>query len=114
MSLHCLHTTTRDGTPVVVQTGWDDALGGFALHVEPKLESAQSPQDSPYRFSNLNLLPGLPLEKGYVSLHSNLARLGIKLPAAMLSAVLKDRRLGRRNMRVLWDSDGTVCDIRSW
>jgi hypothetical protein len=113
MSLHCLHTTTRDGIPVVVETGWDEALCGFALHVEPQLDPAHQ-QDSPYRFSNLDLLPGLPLEKGYVNLHSNLARLGIKLPAAMLSAVLKDRRLGRRNMRVLWDSDGTVSDIRSW
>jgi hypothetical protein len=113
MSLHCLHTTAGDGTPVIVQTGWDDALGGFALHVEPQDDPAHK-QESPYRFSNLDLLPGLPLEKGYVSLHSNLCRMGIKLPAEMLSAVRKDQRLGSRNMRVLWDCDGTVRDIRSW
>jgi hypothetical protein len=113
MSLHCLHTTTRDGVPVIVETGWDNDLGGFALHVQPKPEAALPP-DSPCRFSNLDLLPGLPLEKGYVSLHSNLARLGIKLPSAMLCAVRKDCRTGSRNMRVLWDRDGNVCDIRSW
>jgi hypothetical protein len=113
MSLHCLHTTTRDGTPVIVETGWDDDLCGFALHVQPQAE-ADPQRDSPHRFSNLDLLPGLPFEKGYVSLHSHLGRLGIKLPPAMLSAVLKDHRLGSRSMRVLWDSDGTVRDIRSW
>ncbi len=113
MSLHCLHTTTREGVPVIVETGWDDELCGFSLHVQPRPEAGEPP-DSPFRFSNLDLLPGVPLGKGYVSLHSNLARLGIKLPPTMLTAVLKDRRLGNRNMRVLWDSDGTVSDIRSW
>jgi len=113
MSLHCLHTTTRDGVPVVVETGWDDAFRGFALHVDPQIDPADK-ADSPYRFSNLDQLPGVPLEKGYVDLHFHLGRLGIKLPDEMLSALLKDQRLGSRNMRVLWDRDGTVRDIRSW
>lgn len=111
MSIHCLQTVMGDGTAVLVQTGWDETLAGFALIVE-----SNDPREaaSRCRFSNLDQLPGVPLEKGYVALHADLARLGITLPRTMLSAILKEANQKAANMRILWSGDGTIEDIRSW
>jgi hypothetical protein len=113
MSIHCINTQTRDGVSVVVQAGWDESLGGFALLVYPENDRGAAPGSSNY-FSNLDLMPGVPLGKGCVELYSNLTRLGIDLPPSMRSAILRDRSLGTANRRVLWDAKGVVRDVRTW
>jgi hypothetical protein len=113
MSIHCINTRTRNGVTVVVQAGWDEALGGFALLVYPEGASSGDAEPSCY-YSNLDLMPGVPLGKGCVEMYANLTRLGIDLPSSMRSAILRDRSVGMANKRVLWDSKGAICDVRTW
>jgi hypothetical protein len=87
MSLHHLSTTTRDGIPVDVVTGWDAIAQGYYLTVRSTDLAADDTSGDADLFSTDQLPDSLSLPQRYEPLISILEGMGIFLPTLVLDAV---------------------------
>jgi hypothetical protein len=87
MTQHNFSTTTRDGIPVDIETGWDATAKGYFLVVRRADQAANDEWDDPDLFSTHRLPKSVPLPQSYEPLGSILDGMGVVLPASVLGDV---------------------------
>jgi hypothetical protein len=104
MSQHYF-TTSLDGRPAFVMTGWDRPLGGYYLVIEMAADA-----DEPF-YSSLNdeaLLPFGGLAPTLEHFKSKLSEFGLRLPDRMIREIEADGAANVGNRHVWYDQEGGI------